>query len=607
MSLAIKVNNQFLELQPGTQIQRERVSPFFLSKATGRDGIPGEVSYPFSLPLTDNNMRALGHPDYLPSIRNRIVDNVVYDDINQVTAGKLQLGKASISLSRNNVGSQEVNLLCNSSAFAKLIEGKKMTELSMGGDREFGWAGFNLTNPGFWKHIHDTWDYANCDDGDYVFFPVKNETYGAFVTYQNKPITDTVSDMRVRLTSDNVMSLTPHVYLHYIIRCIFEEHGYTVGGAIMEDADFKQVCMLSFKSVYWSDIRMKPSQDGWTQLPLPLITLRIGEHMPPDWTIGQFLVELCKLLPLGLDINDNSKRCTLRLLGQPSQPGQLKDMTGKIDPTITTIQNTDKLKTVSITRNFGTDTLNGRKVDTKTPDWIKTRQIESLPLPVLAPVGAVYLVKNENAYYVKVDIDGVVTTSLIGYANGDYVVPDSTETINTAMVPVGQTANTTLLRYPPTSPSVWPTYILPTVGIEGNWDTKPTQSTWGVHLCFYKGRSFPLNNATTYLAPYATPTNNLYTVGSGGPLPIIDGAWSFGYDHEDSGLIKVFWKEWLKILSEQEKIEGRLHLPLHEYLQLNWGDEILIENTSYLLTKLQDVLPYTGTVQFEAIRWIKGT
>lgn len=602
--IAIKINNEFLDLKPGTQVQRERLSPLFLSKAGGKDGIPGEVSYPFQIPMTERNMRNLGYPDFLPAERTRLVDNVVFDDINQISAGKLQLGKTSFNLSRSNVGTIQANLLCNSSAFAKLIEGKKLSDLSLGGDRSFGWAGFNLGSTGFWKHIHDTWAYANCDDGDYVFFPVKNSTYGAFVTYQNKPLTATTTDNRVRLTSDNVMSLTPHIYMHYIIRSIFEEHGYTVSGEIMEDPDFKTLCMLSFRSVYWSEISLKPSQDGWIQLPLSTITMKLSEHMPPDWTISQFLVELCKLLPLGLDINDNSRTCTLRMLGRPSEATYLKDMTGKISPILNVEPNSDKQKTVQIKRSFNTDALNGVSVDVQNLDWIPGRQIDTLPLPVIAPVGAVYLVKSENAFYAKVDIDAVISTQRIGYATGNYIVKDATVTIESMMVPAGQSDDTEVLAYPPGSPSVHPKYVIPTVEVEGNWTTKPELSNWGVHLCFYKGFNYPLNNGS-YDAPYATQTNNKYVTGTGGPLPVIDGGWSLGYEMEDYGLIAKFWNEWLKILAEQERIEGTFILPLHEYLQLSWADEILIENTSFIITKLQDILPYTGAVQFEAIRWIK--
>jgi len=175
----IKVNDEFLELAPNTTLQRERNSPFFLSKDGGKDGIPAEVSYPFSIPLTNTNMRILGYTDQLQPVKNKLYDAVLMDEINQISGGKIQMRNTQLSLNQAGIGRQEANMLCNSSAFAKLIAGKKLKDLQLGGVREFNWDDFNATTgTGFWKHCHDTWNYTNCDDGDYVFFPVHDPEYG---------------------------------------------------------------------------------------------------------------------------------------------------------------------------------------------------------------------------------------------------------------------------------------------------------------------------------------------------------------------------------------------------------------------------------------------
>jgi hypothetical protein len=342
--IGIKVNDEMLDLAPGTTIQRERSSPFFLSKESGRDGIPAEVSLPFSLPLTNTNMRLLGFNDHLPSLRPKQFDIQLLDEVNQVSNGKMQMRNTELSLNQSNVGRQEVNLLSNSSAFAKLIEGKKLKDLALGGDRTFAWDGYNATTgTGFWRHCHATWDYEDCDDGDYVFFPVNNPEYGGYSSGNNclkytarSPATLTFQQ------KENVCSLTPHIYVTYILKACFNEFGYTLQGDLLNDPMFKKLTMLSFRGVYWSELNLFRTlfiTAFYVPDPFDNITINLSQHVPQDVGIGEFLVELMKFLPIGYDINDSTRTCTIRTLGKPTPPERLKDFTGKITPLVTVTLN----------------------------------------------------------------------------------------------------------------------------------------------------------------------------------------------------------------------------------------------------------------------------
>lgn len=605
--LNIKVADKSLDLTPGTQIQRERSSPFFLSKESGKDGIPGEVSYPFTLPLSPANMRTLGFSDFLPSIRPKQFDILLLDEVNQVSAGKMQMRNTEMSLNQNAVGKQEVNLLCNSSAFAKLIEGKKLKDLQLGGPRTFAWDGFNATTgTGFWRHCHATWDYENCDDGDYVFFPVHNLEFGGYSLGNNCLTYTAGSPGTLQLQQkENVCSITPHIYISYILRCCFTEFGYTLQGDLLEDTMFKKLCMLSFRGVYWSELSLYKNifiSPFYIPEPFDEITIRLSEHVPPDVGIGEFLVELMKFLPIGFDINDGSRTCTIRTLGKPVAPESLKNLTGKVVPEVNLTQNESEknIKKYGIRRQFNTDSTNGGVADLTNINYLPGREQAWLPLPAPVLSGEAFRVVNDAGYWAKEKIEDVYTEVRLGDATGSYEPEDATDYIESNMAPVST-------REVPTGIDDYAgVYHMPVCFVEGNWQGKPTLSTWGMHIAFYQGKNYPLNNSLALTAPYATNTNNKWVVGSTKPIPEIDGTWSMAYELGGYGMVEVWWKEWLKILAERETLKGTLNLDIVEYLNLRWSDELLIENTSYIIKKINEILPYPGKAEVELVRWIKG-
>jgi len=600
----IKIGSEYLDLAPGTTINRERQSPFFLSKnSSGSEGIPGEVSFPFAIPLTDRNMRLLAHPDHLPATsRGATFDTVLFDDVSQLSAGKMQLRGIDFDLNRPGAGQQQATMLFNTSAFARLIKDKNLTDLSLGGPRTFTWTGF--LSGGFWAHAHSTWEYTSADDGDYVFFPVQNGSFGGFANTTNAIFSSSPAYTDIMLSPFNVVSLCPHTYVVAVIRAIFNEHGYVVTGDILNDPDFKKLCLLSFRGVTWSAQKTNAAEDGWVVEPLASITLNLGEHMPPNVGIGQFLIELQKLLPLGYNINDNSRTCEITLLGEPTPAARRKDFTGRVAPrlTATPADTTKAAPVVGIEREFGADSFAGGSVQVADLDYFYPGRVVATvdDIPVLAPVGAVYLVSNEGAYYTKVENE---TTGISLYRIGDaihgYKPAGQTETITSNMVPAGMD-NLRTSGFADT----WTTdYWTPRADVAGNWLGQPDPADFGLHICFYRGKTFPVNNGTV-MAPWATPHNNKWVVGAGAPDAVPDGDMSLEYLALGSGLYDRFWYRWLPILAERETLKATLYLTLYQYLQLSWADEILIENTGYLIRKINDTLPFTGKIEAELVRLV---
>jgi hypothetical protein len=283
-------------------------------------------------------------------------------------------------------------------------------------------------------------------------------------------------------------------------------------------------------------------------------------------------------------------------------------MTGKVSPNMAITPNKELTsRTMGLKRNYNTDTASAGSTDLTNLDFIETRELDTLPLPVIAPEGAIYRIMTLNEYHVKQTVNGVLETIKVADNTGQYKPEgENIEYIESAIVPTSMLSDIELIAK--VDPRGFTNYVyrVPSVTVEGNWQGKPETATFGMHVAFYKGKTYPVNNNGSWLVPYATNTNASYSVGVSEPELDYDGNWSLAYKNGPYGMVEYWWKEWLKILAENEKIEGTMNLSLHEYMQLSWADEILIENTSFILTKVTDVLPFTGTINFEAVRWIKG-
>lgn len=615
--IKLVTNNITLDLKEDAVLRRERNSPFFLTvTGDGKDGIPGEVSYPFDLPLTDGNVTALGHPNILPVERTKEQDATLSDDTLLVSQAKLVMGTTSTNLNTNR-GYQNCFLLHNSSAFFRLIAGKKLTELALGGDRVFEWNGYDKTVDGFWKHVHDTWDNVNDDDGDYVFYSIKNTEYLGYATNINKVYVTDESPCTVEISPDNVTSLCPHIYLSYVIKQVFTEHGYTVTGDILQDADFKKITLVSLMGVYWSNIITNSTGDGLVTSPLSMVTIRLGQHLPPKTTIAEFLVECCKFLPIGFEVDDNAKTCVIKNLSQPDFTAA-KDIAAFVDPNLTLPFNKNGTpKVYGINRSFTNDTYAQVNYDRNKNNVLN--EVDNLVLvtfPVF-PNGGDFLVNIENEIYnvtVAAGFSGYglvpvhVASNVLGYDP-----PGATDYIESNMTPLAMEKD---LTYFTDAPTVHGIYILPAMECEGNWFGKSEISDWGLRIMFYRGREFPVlsSGGGTFMAPWATHHCNrfVYGVPPGGAgiqmYAQILGNWSLAYENQQYGLITVWWAYWLRVLEMDSWIKGTMSLDILEYLNLRWSDVIQLQNVNFMLKQISDQFPFIsegadkGKIDFEAIR-----
>lgn len=599
--IGIKKDTEYFDLLPGTQIQRERESPVFLTSSDdGKDGIPGEISYPFNLPLTDKNLRLLNNIDSLPKVKTLEHDIVLEDSGVQLSNGTLVIESLTSHLVKNNVGQAEGFILSNVSDFWSRVKDKKLSDLSLGGDRTFSWDGYNATSgTGFWRHIHQTWDYVDSDDGDYVFYPVacNNWEVANTVTWLNK-----WEDYSGTIQIDrdlNINSLVPHVYMVSVIKAVFNEFGYAVEGDLLSDPDFKQLTLVSYNAVYWANRTL-----AGAPVPLSSIVIKLSEHVPPEATIGEFLVELQKFLPISFLINDQKKLCTI-VFSTSIQGAGAKDYTKSFNPNFTLAFN--KIDTAS-NKILGFD----RVYDDEYPitlnleDYRYSGEVNALgDLPTASStyLDQVYFVVQHNMYYQCFEAASVYFWSPIGDNQAGYTRENQTDTYTSNILPLGMVyghqANTSPLI---NLDAMWPytdrkgNYFRPYILAPEYREFTP----WGFRVMFYRGK---LTFRTTYTLPFAT--NHIYNVNSATTAltsyPKV-GDWSLSYNADGYGIYEVFWNKWLPVLENGEVLKGVLYLPFHEYLQWDWNKVLLIQNTPYLIKKITEILPYPGSVQIEAVR-----
>lgn len=607
--IGIKKSGEYLDLQPGTRIQRERSSPIFLEQTEeGKDSIPGEVSYPFTLPLSDKNLRLLGWPDQLPVSKTLQHDVILEDAGMQLSQGKLVINGVSAHLNKSNVGNIDCHILSNISEFWQRVKDKKLSDLSLGGERSFAWAGYDLVTPGFWKHAHDTWAYNDSDDGDYVFTPLQCKNFKGEdeLTWINGW---EVHSGQIQLAREkNFYCLCPHVFVSYIIKQIFIEHGYTVTGDILNDPDFKQMCFESYRSVNWAI----PQLSGPLIEPVVTITpqnpvkIRLAEHVPPVMTVGELFVELQKLLPITFLINDRSKICKIIWLSDLSGSG-IQDRTERFSPQFSMSFETNSTGP----RIIGFDRARDEISLEATEEYIDMGAVNSLsdlPAASSAVHQHMYYVRYLNAYYacnnyLVVEPFSVYIWHVVSDNVGGYFPAGFTETYNStievALIREGLIikdyygSGDHLLGYFPRTERL------------GNWFASGNSrdfEPWPPRVFFSRGPQTFSAGGTKPLA-----TNSIYNFNSAWPLASSHatvGVWSLSYKvgNGNFGLIDRFWSKWLPSLELNEIIKGRLHLKFHEYLQWDWNSVLLLRNTTYLVKKITEVLPYEGYIDVEAQR-----
>lgn len=589
--LAIKINNTFLDLPADMSLELERNNPFLT------DDIQGEFSLGLTLKYSETNYRLLQYIGNFYKKNNKYtVDAQLYDNGSFRYGGKLVINQHQSNM--NNVESTVWTgfFTMGSASFLQEIQDVLLQDVDLGGVRTFNFTGYNATDGsgGFFQHVHS----ARVPNAlPYTFYPIHNIKWFGNDDYDGNKFMNALAtngsnnffgkpDNMGNVYYSNAASFCPAIYLSFLLERIFKNFGWQLSGDMLNDTGYQKLTIPSFQAIKW--INFVDVLAAWLYDPMPVIKFDLADHVPQDITIGSFLINLKNRFGWYFDFDSNSQTAYIRanknLVG-----GTVKDWTKFVQAdylaeyqdnqkVYSLINNIDSNDTLPITKNIDESNLT------------RVSKFSALPAAGKAYEGNIYFALFENNYYV---CEYNTTTSIWQwniYANniGDYTPTDNNDAIESdiSTMPVALRTTSGTVKA-----------LVPVCAQTGNyWNSKAGQQSFAVRFLFYHGM-WPDTNGVPY--PYASCHNMAIT---GTPT----GEWVIPYRHQfasvNDGSYDYWWQAWLILLSIQDFRTFTLQLPVMELKKFNFSDTIYINNVSFIVRSIKELLPYKGMVEMKMKR-----
>lgn len=594
--IEILINNTALDLSAGAATNFQQNSPFFDASQ-----IQGEYSLPIDLPFTEKNIRLLGFVSELAvsgGVRN--IPNVVWaEDGIPMYQGTLII--ESVQVGAGGVGGTiSAYFVCGISAFWQLIKDMKMRDIDMGSDFNFkDWAAFSAAISASYTATSDTCDYA--------FPPILNDKAGGATNpdwgWMNGiklvPIVAGKSS-KAQISEDNSIhiaiilpggnparvftnTLVPMPYLVVVMKNLFKTLGYSLTGDMLNDPDFKKIILPNFQTVsqFVSAVRA--------------YSFNLKNHLP-DMSIGDFILSLRNKFGIGFQFDTAQRTCRLIDLNNILKDGLRIDLSTKVNPS-SKKNFTDAQKIFSFTQVFDEN-------DTaiETPDFSKVNYKGEINNMLVLPQATgsnendCYLCVWDNMYYCNSYNSTTFKYEWVKFADNiyDFTPANSTDSVETKATCLGMMYTTFIKN------SNFRAYF-PICSQELNFQTQLTAfKPWTLRLMFYHGMQTFTDGATqqTITYPYCSNHNYFWT-------NILKwdkiGNWKLSYTGGTDNLIAKFWQNWLKVLGNTEEVDFTIYQKVHELLNANWSDILLVKNVPFLVSQRTQQSPYNGQIAIKAV------
>lgn len=582
--LGIKIGTEFLDLNPGTSLERELNNPFLQFN----NELMGDFSYPFEVKPTSKNLRLL---QYAGVLQNRVdiqgIDASAWDGGLQDSIGKVKVEKPVHHLNNMARGAISLYYLGGASNFYQDIKDVKLRDVDFGGDRSFvGYTDGNRFDrnrlPGFWGHIHQVIDAPTgygMSGYDYAFFPVINDKFSSSAT-----ATDIMNAMKwngsdIIFTTDtvdgrNINPICPFPYLKYVLQKAVTHVGWAIQGDVLNDTDFKKVVLVNTLAIDWGAPAL------FTAFPHDTITFDLADHMP-NVGIAELLIALKNRFGWWYDFDRRNKVITIKSLKDVAAV-QIKDMSRYASPVITkTINKEQKIYAIKQTApgNYSDSPPNLKNVFYQG----LVQSESSLPAAGQSNYRYCYLNTEDNNYYVCRWDGANYVWKIYGYNVYNYEPDGFNEEITTA---TGTVAH-----------DYYPNYLDGArLDLEGSLAGYDEGGNWGIHLAFNFGR---VPNHNGHMLPLGS--SGIYDY-----LGVQRTEWSLAFeckkhDGTDVGLYQN-WKPILDLLKEAEKLEVTLHLNKVDYMNLKFSDVIAVNGVRMYIKTIKAAIPYRNAVVVEGVR-----
>lgn len=577
--IGLKVKGEYLDLPPNAATQTERNSPLMIG-----DEILGEFNYPINLPATEGNMRRLGFITELGAAKaGKIMLDAEYEEYNMLLyKGTLVAEYVESDLNIPEQGVISAYFLTAISSFYSMARNVMLQHLELGGLR---------TIYGFQQHVKNTWN-GSSDTFDYVFAPIKNNFFSPADEEPGPQDLDKfmnpIWDLGLGIELNQIAGenrVMPFIYYKYLLVQCFEHFGYTVTGDFLADPDFRRAYCPNFNAIKWVEWQFNP-------LPAPIdpVGIDLRRHVPRDYPVTKFLLNLANNFGIAYRINTTARRCEIVRLNSFTDAAPRKDMTGAADPRIKITFRKDP-PVYALKLNFDPADSKVSKPDLKGLSYYgEVNTVDDLPAATQALDNYYAQLKYTNWLYVC-KYDEELQTYMWNYLADniyDYEPEGNNKSIESAITPVCQS----LARWREEPNDTFHYALMPEVRQNGNWPGKTGDfANWEMRILFFHGLR-PDNTGKLY--PFSSSHNYTY---QGTKVA----EYSLAYNPSD-GIVARFWAQWLKLLSGLEEVEMLLYLNLKEFRALDWTDVILIRNTPLLLTQMTPQSPYDDRCPCKAIK-----
>jgi hypothetical protein len=577
--LGIAINNEFLDLYPDTQLALEQANPFLQFE----EGVLGEYSLPFEIPLTPKNLRLT---KYAGLLQTRVdpagQEAYLYANGLQHSVGKIKIEKPKHHLNSTKKGSLSLYYLTGISSFYQDIKEKKLREVPMGGARTFPWTNYNRSGGGgFWQHIHSVVD-APSGSYPYAFYPVINKefksAYDATEVVNCMEYNGTVNFRQRTTDNKGPAVIVPFPYLSFVLEQVLKHIGWSIEGDVLGDADFKKITLVNFHAIDWS------ASNAFGNVPYASVAFDLIDHLP-DIALTEFFIWLKNRLGWWYDFDRKNKVIRIKQVNKVAL-GDVKEFSRYASPEVIKTVNNNK-KGFALRNLFAGD-YTGDALNLKAVKYQGTLpSCSNLPAAGEERFQHVYLVIHENNYYIcRPNIDtGVLEWQLYSYNVYDFVQEGETQDIPTGATTLGSEKYNTYLDF------------IPRFDLPSSWIGGYSESSYKLHLLFYHGLR---NNKAGQPVPFAS--SGIYD--SAG---VQVAQWSLAFsckkvDGTEAGLYDLNWKRFLTTLQSREELECTLSLSLIDFIQLRFHDVVSINHVHMYVKTIKSSVPYTGSVQLECVR-----
>ncbi len=604
--LNIKVGGEFLDLVPGMVIQLVINNPMFED-----DVIQGDYTMPVMIPLSARNRGIFGHLERLDGVvASNKFDCEVYEKDIKVFEGVLCLEKPGN-------GGYDSYILVNLGAFSSLIQGKKLSDLTLGGPITLPGGPPSVGSDQIMRNYANTITAQTYPTSKFNFFEVFMENL-VKVNYSH----DVVND----LYGASYLPMIPFLFVNFILDGLFRENKITkVSGSWFADAEINSLTILNN---YITDFRT----GGFL---VENDTIDPKNHVP-DMLLTDFLNALRNTFGLGIIIKgDNVEVVPLRDI---LHDNSFVDWTEKVDKDYYyetdhvgftmdfEFDGADDFKSISdgianrgsvnaisdltsISGPHNNDIAYVRSIDlyyvynSTFSVWeyhksnVSSRNdlpvgFNMLPsvadrasLPTPVDIIDVIYIEKLNQFW-KTNTDGSVFWWSF-YSDNFFpvITGNGVKIIKPNTSPVGMAL---FFKTPPDTPNnAW--YLMPKVfwKTSNDVDVKGV-NPFGLRFCFYRGIRSP-------------SSGSFYGLGSSDVWDYYGnkvGNYSLAWDGAN-GLYETWWKEWLSFVTGSKKVTRNVRLNIADVLNLDLKRKVLIGNVKYFIKSVTVSFPLENVAVVE--------